>query len=133
LGSGPATSLVLVALGAREYVGDWRYALGLGCRCRRDGDGELSDRTGRRAASLRVGSRVLDCVSRIPAGASGSPFLNGNPLLLLNNGDAVYPPMLAAIRRAEASITIEAYIFWAGEIGLLFAEALAERAKSGAL
>ena len=65
------------------------------------------------------------------AGASGSPFLNGNTLQLLNNGDAFYPPMLAAIKGAEASITIEAYIYWAGDIGRVFAEALAEQAKSG--
>jgi cardiolipin synthase len=65
------------------------------------------------------------------AGASGSPFLDGNTLELLNNGDAFYPPMLAAIKGAEHSITIEAYIYWAGEIGAEFAEALAERAKAG--
>jgi cardiolipin synthase len=65
------------------------------------------------------------------AGASGSPFLEGNTLELLNNGDAFYPSMLAAIRGAQYSITIEAYIYWAGEIGVVFAEALAERARAG--
>ena len=65
------------------------------------------------------------------AGASGSPFLGGNCLELLNNGDAFYPRMLDAIKGAERSITIEAYIYWAGEIGGVFAEALAERAKAG--
>jgi cardiolipin synthase A/B len=50
---------------------------------------------------------------------------------MLNNGDAFYPPMLAAIRGAKYSITIEAYIYWAGEIGVEFAEALAERARAG--
>src|SRR4029453_13613767 len=65
------------------------------------------------------------------AGASGSPFLGGNRLELLNNGDAFYPAMLTAIKDAERSITIEAYIYWAGEIGALFADALAERAKAG--
>ena len=65
------------------------------------------------------------------AGASGSPFLEGNRLELLNNGDAFYPSMLTAIKAAERSITIEAYIYWAGEIGSVFAEALAERAKAG--
>ena len=65
------------------------------------------------------------------AGASGSPFLGGNRLELLNNGDAFYPAMLTAIKAAERSITIEAYIYWAGEIGGVFAEALAERAKAG--
>ncbi len=65
------------------------------------------------------------------AGASGSPFLKGNTLQLLNNGEAFYPPMLEAIEGAEASITIEAYIYWAGDIGRVFAKALAERATSG--
>jgi cardiolipin synthase A/B len=65
------------------------------------------------------------------AGASGCPFLEGNILTLLNNGDAFYPPMLDAIKRAKYSITIEAYIYWAGEIGAVFADALAERAKAG--
>jgi phosphatidylserine/phosphatidylglycerophosphate/cardiolipin synthase-like enzyme len=64
------------------------------------------------------------------AGASGSPFLPGNTMELLNNGDAFYPPMLAAIEGAEASITIEAYIYWAGEIGRVFADALAEQART---
>ena len=65
------------------------------------------------------------------AGASGSPFIEGNSLELLNNGDAFYPPMLTAIKKAEHSITIEAYIYWSGEIGAAFAKALAERAKAG--
>jgi cardiolipin synthase len=65
------------------------------------------------------------------AGASGSPFVPGNHVELLNNGDAFYPKMLAAIESAEASITIEAYIYWAGEIGREFAAALAGRAKAG--
>jgi cardiolipin synthase len=65
------------------------------------------------------------------AGASGSPFLDGNTVALLNNGDAFYPPMLAAIEGARVSITIEAYIYWAGEIGRVFAEALAKQAKAG--
>ena len=65
------------------------------------------------------------------AGASGSPLLEGNRLDLLNNGDAFYPPMLAAIKSAEHSVTIEAYIYWAGEIGAAFAEALAGRARAG--
>jgi cardiolipin synthase len=65
------------------------------------------------------------------AGATGSPFLEGNSLQLLNNGDAFYPPMLAAVQAAETSITIEAYIYWAGDIGRAFAEALAARAKAG--
>jgi cardiolipin synthase A/B len=69
--------------------------------------------------------------ARTVAGASGSPFLPGNKIELLNNGDAFYPSMLAAIESARTSVTIEAYIYWAGEIGRTFAEALAARAKAG--
>jgi cardiolipin synthase len=65
------------------------------------------------------------------AGASGSPFLDGNSVALLNNGDAFYPAMLEAIDKAERSITIEAYIYWAGDIGLKFAHALAAAAQRG--
>jgi cardiolipin synthase len=75
-----------------------------------------------------VGTReFLDTI----AGASGSPFMPGNAMEVLVNGDEFYPPMLAAIRQARASITIEAYIYWAGEIGREFADALAERARAG--
>ena len=65
------------------------------------------------------------------AGASGSPFVAGNALEILNNGDAFYPSMLQAVRKAKASITIEAYIYWAGEIGRAFADALAAQARAG--
>ncbi len=65
------------------------------------------------------------------AGAAGVPFAPGNTLELLNNGDRFYPAMLEAIQDAERSITIEAYIYWSGEIGLTFARALAERASRG--
>jgi cardiolipin synthase A/B len=65
------------------------------------------------------------------AGASGSPFVAGNAIELLNNGDAFYPRMLDAITEARVSITIEAYIYWAGEVGLDFARVLAERCRAG--
>jgi cardiolipin synthase len=65
------------------------------------------------------------------AGASGVPFVEGNAVELLNNGDVFYPRMLEAIEAARASITVEAYVYWAGEIGLVFARSLAERAKAG--
>ena len=65
------------------------------------------------------------------AGATGVPFVAGNSLVLLNNGDRFYPAMLEAIEGAKHSITIEAYIYWAGEIGLTFARALAASARRG--
>ncbi|MSO56955.1 MAG: hypothetical protein EXQ55_08560 [Acidobacteria bacterium] len=65
------------------------------------------------------------------AGATGVPFFEGNAIEILNNGDRFYPAMLKAIAQAEYSITIEAYIYWDGEIGRTFAEALAAKSTSG--
>jgi cardiolipin synthase len=65
------------------------------------------------------------------SGATGMVFAAGNKIALLNNGDEFYPAMLEEIERAEASVTIEAYIYWAGDIGRRFARALARRARAG--
>ena len=65
------------------------------------------------------------------AGATGVSFTYGNRIELLNNGDEFYPVMLREIAAAQMSITIEAYIYWEGEIGRTFARALAERARAG--
>jgi cardiolipin synthase len=64
-------------------------------------------------------------------GLTGTPFLDGNLVTILNNGDEFYPAMFDAIRHARRSITIEAYIYWDGEVGLAFAKALSERARAG--
>lgn len=61
----------------------------------------------------------------------GPPLVPGNRVQELLNGDEIFPPMLAAIRAARKSITFETYIYWSGEIGKAFAEALAERARAG--
>ncbi len=61
----------------------------------------------------------------------GPPFLDGTRIRALLNGDQIFPPMLAAIRSAKVSITFETYIYWAGDIGREFADALAERAGQG--
>ena len=64
-------------------------------------------------------------------GATGVPFTGGNRVEILNNGDEFYPAMLQAISEARFSITIEAYIYWAGDVGLRFARALAKKAAAG--
>jgi len=64
-------------------------------------------------------------------GATGVPFIQGNNLSLLNNGDEFYPAMLEAIAKAQKTITMEAYIYWAGEVGKQFARAMAERGRAG--
>ncbi len=61
----------------------------------------------------------------------GPPFLAGNAVRALLNGEQIFPRMLAAIRNAQESITFETYIYWSGDIGRAFADALAERARHG--
>jgi cardiolipin synthase len=62
---------------------------------------------------------------------TGVPFLGGNRFRLYNNGDQFYPAMLDALHAARVSITMEAYIYWDGEVGRRFAEVLSEKARQG--
>jgi cardiolipin synthase A/B len=62
---------------------------------------------------------------------SGAPMSSGNRVEILKNGVQIFPSMLAAIRGAKKNINLEFYIYWDGEIGRLFAETLAERARAG--
>ena len=57
--------------------------------------------------------------------------MGGNAVTELLNGDQIFPPMLAAIQGAKKSITFETYIYWSGDIGKQFADALSERARAG--
>src|SRR6266566_4927819 len=61
----------------------------------------------------------------------GPPLLEGNSLATYVNGDAFYPPMLAAIRSARKTITFETFVYWKGEMGEAFTSALCERARAG--
>ncbi|QRF61255.1 phosphatidylserine/phosphatidylglycerophosphate/cardiolipin synthase family protein [Variovorax paradoxus] len=61
----------------------------------------------------------------------GPPIADGNRFEAFQNGDKIFPPMLAAIRAAKQSITFETYIYWSGDIGRAFADALSERARAG--
>ena len=61
----------------------------------------------------------------------GPAFVGGNLVQVLKNGEQIFPPMLKAIREAKSTITFESYIYWAGDIGREFADALSGRARSG--
>jgi cardiolipin synthase len=61
----------------------------------------------------------------------GPSIVDGNRYQVLVNGDRIFPAMLEAIRNARETITFETYIYWSGEIGEQFAQALSERAKAG--
>lgn len=61
----------------------------------------------------------------------GPPVVGGNRYRVLKNGDEIFPAMLSAIRGARKTINFESYIYWSGDVGKDFAEALAERARTG--
>ena len=71
-----------------------------------------------------VGNRALER-------ASGAPASVGNSVKLLLDAEQNFPAWLDAIRRAERTVLFESYIFADDEIGKVFADALAERAKDG--
>ncbi|MFZ0744048.1 MAG: phospholipase D-like domain-containing protein [Terracidiphilus sp.] len=52
-------------------------------------------------------------------------------LEILANGPCFYPAELEAIRAAQQSVNLEAYVFKKGEISSLYVEAMAERARAG--
>ncbi|MGN6388534.1 MAG: phospholipase D-like domain-containing protein [Burkholderiaceae bacterium] len=61
----------------------------------------------------------------------GPGILEGNRVEELLNGDQIFPAMLDAINHAQKTIMFETYIYWSGDIGRRFADALAERARAG--
>ncbi|HET7778445.1 MAG TPA: phospholipase D-like domain-containing protein [Rudaea sp.] len=75
---------------------------------------------------------IADAQFRREMGALLGPAIQpGNRVTDLENGDEIFPAMLEAIRSAQHTITFETYIYWSGEIGKRFAEALCERARAG--
>jgi cardiolipin synthase A/B len=84
------------------------------------------------ARALRMDVGVDDPhFARVIGVMVGPPLLSGQRIETLVNGDRIFPSMLEAIRSARATITLETFIYWSGEIGRTFAEALAERARAG--
>ncbi len=58
-------------------------------------------------------------------------FIEGNRVVVLSNGDEIFPAMLAAIRSARKTIDLETFVFEKGEVPEAFAKALEERARAG--
>lgn len=61
----------------------------------------------------------------------GPALPSGNKVECLVNGCRFFPAMLQDIKSAQNSITLETFIFWSGDIGHQFTEALIERAHAG--
>jgi cardiolipin synthase len=60
-----------------------------------------------------------------------TPWLDGNHVETLLNGDQIFPSMLRDIRSAKKSITFETYLFIEGKIATRFVDAFCERARAG--
>lgn len=69
--------------------------------------------------------------ARTMAGLLPPAVVDGNSVTVLLNGDQIFPAMLDAIRSAKRTITFETFIYWSGEVGRQFADALIERARAG--
>jgi cardiolipin synthase len=78
----------------------------------------------------QFGVRDVDFVQTMHA-LTGASMSEGNRIDILKNGKEIFPSMLAAIKGAKRTINLEFYIYWDGDIGRTFAEALAERARAG--
>ncbi len=78
---------------------------------------EIDDRRRRRELALE---QVL-----------GARFLPGNRVDVLKNGDAIFPPMLAAIDNAKSSVALVTFVYWKGDIAERFARALSNAAQRG--
>jgi cardiolipin synthase len=63
--------------------------------------------------------------------AAGAPLIPGNRALVLRDATENYPAWLEAIQSAKSRIHFESYIIHSDDIGRLFAEALADKAREG--
>jgi cardiolipin synthase len=61
----------------------------------------------------------------------GPPLVHGNDIQAFRNGDRIFPAMLADIAAARRSVTFETFIYWKGDVGKRFTDALCERACAG--
>jgi cardiolipin synthase len=81
--------------------------------------------------SVPFAGQDLDGFLRAFQGAVAQQVSQGNTAVVYQNGDAIFPPMLAAIREARSTIHLATYIYWAGDIPHEFTEALAAAAHRG--
>lgn len=73
----------------------------------------------------------LDEFLRALHGAAGDSISEGNAVDLYQNGDEIFPPMLAAIHASRSTIHFSTYVYWAGAVPETFARALSDAAQRG--
>jgi cardiolipin synthase len=64
-------------------------------------------------------------------GAAGEAVTTGNDVVVYQNGDAIFPPMLEAIAGSRSTVHFSSYIFWSGSIAERFIEAFCAAARRG--
>jgi cardiolipin synthase A/B len=90
-----------------------------------------------RPATLRSETQLPSTLARLHSLAelvdrvTGRPLLAGNAVTPLENGEAAYPAMLAAIDGAERTVGLSTYIFDHDPAGRLFADALERAVRRG--
>lgn len=95
-------------------------------------------------ASVNFVANQQDVVDSVPAvgsdpsafmralhGAAGEGFTTGNDVTLYQNGDQIFPPMLAAIRESRSTVHFSSYILWSGELAERFGDAFCDAARRG--
>jgi cardiolipin synthase A/B len=84
-------------------------------------------------AIVRSSEAALDrnMVEQAFTRAAGAPLVPGNQVQILLDAGENFAAWLSAIRGAQRTVLFENYIFEEDEVGVAFAEALAERARAG--
>jgi cardiolipin synthase A/B len=85
-------------------------------------------------AELKRKSGDIDILEKqiaLEQAINGSPLILGNKVTLLQDGEATYSAMFAAIRKAQDHINLESYIIEDDEIGRQFADLLLEQQGRG--
>lgn len=73
----------------------------------------------------------VELLRRTLTAVSGVPTTSGNRIDVLRNGQQIFPSMLAAIEDATVSIDLLTFVYWNGDIGTQFADALGRAAGRG--
>ncbi|WP_051881547.1 phospholipase D-like domain-containing protein [Parvularcula oceani] len=74
-----------------------------------------------RSEALRIGLETV----------VGTPFVGGNAIDTLCNGDEIFPAMLEAIRGAQSRVEFLTFVYWQGDVAEAFVEAFIERVNAG--
>ena len=83
------------------------------------------------AAERTVVEQRLAAIRRTLEGVMGIPATEGNAIDVLRNGDEIFPAMIESIAAARKTIDFLTFVYWKGETGRKFADALSERAEAG--